>query len=241
MKVIKTLALNIPPILIGHLDEKGIGLLDEMLGGNDTMDEVVEFFEEYKPAGPLKLRLKRRGADGEEEEYSADEDEEIEEDDDEEELEEETIGEEELEAKDTPEGEGKKRKKKESKKSKEKKEKKENKESGEEEEKYGVDDYKKIPYMHPETRTSSFNDFFVEVEKVAVKKELEEEQTLDVMEIKMGGSYRTDIVDLRSQKQNREEIEKHFIEIDAREQRERENRLKLEALKRRVRYYHFRR
>ena len=59
------------------------------------------------------------------------------------------------------------------------------------------------------------------------------------MEIKMGGSYRTDIVDLRSQKQNREEIEKHFIKIDAREQQERENRLKLEELKRRVQYYLF--
>ena len=235
MKVIKTLALNIPPIVIGHLDDKGIDLLDGMLGGNETMDEVVEFFEEYKPAGPLKLRLKRRGVDGEEEEYSADEDEEIEEDDNEEETDEETIAEEESVPQDTSEGEGKKKKKKESKKSKEKKEKKESKDSEEEEEKYGVDDYKKIPYMHPETRTCSFNDFFVEVEKVAVKKELVEEQTLDVMEIKMGGSYRTDIVDLRSQKQNREEIEKHFIKIDAREQQERENRLKLEELKRRVR------
>ena len=43
----------------------------------------------------------------------------------------------------------------------------------------------------------------------------------------------------RSQQQNREEIEKHFIKIDAREQQERENRLKLEELKRRVQYYLF--
>ena len=231
MKVIKTLAHHIPPIIIGHLDDKGVDLLDEMLDGPDMIDEVVDFFEEYKPVGPLRLKFKKRLQDGDEPE------EELEDDDEPEvELELEIDTSENEDYSSDYDEESKEVEKQPSKLNIKKEKKLEEPRDEKEKEKFDLNDkdYQKIPYMHPETRTCSFDYFFAKVEKISQKKDLVEEQALDVMELKMGGSYRTDIVDLRSQQQNKDKIEEHFLMIDAKEEKERQMKAKLEAMKKRV-------
>ena len=47
ISIVKTTAHHVPPITIGHLDEKGKDLLDDMLKGSRTVDEIVEYFKDY--------------------------------------------------------------------------------------------------------------------------------------------------------------------------------------------------
>ena len=47
ISIVKATAHHVPPITVGHLDQKGQDLLDEMLKGSQTVDEIVEFFESY--------------------------------------------------------------------------------------------------------------------------------------------------------------------------------------------------
>ena len=47
ISIVKATAHHIPTITIGHLDDKGKDLLDNMLKGSSTVDEIVEYFKNY--------------------------------------------------------------------------------------------------------------------------------------------------------------------------------------------------
>ena len=77
---------------------------------------------------------------------------------------------------------------------------------------------KNIPYMHPVTRKHTFEYFFDKVHQVCDPiTELDEEGVMDVMQCRMGGSYLTEIKDLRIDGNDRSEIEEHFLRKDTKE------------------------
>ena len=72
-----------------------------------------------------------------------------------------------------------------------------------------------IPYMHPDTRKHTFQYFFDKVHQVCDPIiELIEEDVIDVMQLRMGGSYLTEIKDLRFEGSDRGEIEDYFLKKD---------------------------
>lgn len=78
---------------------------------------------------------------------------------------------------------------------------------------------KNIPYMHPATRKHTFEYFFDKVHQVCDPiTELDEEGVMDVMQCRMGGSYLTEMKDLRKDGNERSEIEEHFLRKDVKEE-----------------------
>ena len=78
---------------------------------------------------------------------------------------------------------------------------------------------KNIPYMHPATRKHTFEYFFDKVHQVCDPiTELDEEGVMDVMQCRMGGSYLTEMKDLRKDGNDRSEIEEHFLRKDVKEE-----------------------
>ena len=74
---------------------------------------------------------------------------------------------------------------------------------------------KLIPYMHPDTRKHTFQYFFDKVHQVCDPIiELDEEDVIDVMQLRMGGSYLTEMKDLRLEGSDRGEIEDYFLKKD---------------------------
>lgn len=47
-QIVRKTSHNIPTVIIGHLDPKGKEILDKMLTGTETIDEIIEFFKNYK-------------------------------------------------------------------------------------------------------------------------------------------------------------------------------------------------
>ena len=79
-----------------------------------------------------------------------------------------------------------------------------------------------IPYMHPDTRKHTFQYFFDKVHQVCDPiEELIEEDVIDVMQFRMGGSYLTEIKDLRLEGSDRGEIEDYFLKKDSEDKTER--------------------
>ena len=79
---------------------------------------------------------------------------------------------------------------------------------------------KLIPYMHPDTRKHTFQYFFDKVHQVCDPIiELVEEDVIDVMQLRMGGSYLTEIKDLRFEGSDRGEIEDYFLKKDLEDER----------------------
>lgn len=75
--------------------------------------------------------------------------------------------------------------------------------------------FQTIPYMHPDTRKHTFQYFFDKVHQVCDPIiELVEEDVIDVMQVRMGGSYLTEIKDLRQEGSDRAEIEDFFLKKD---------------------------
>ena len=78
-----------------------------------------------------------------------------------------------------------------------------------------------IPYMHPDTRKHTFQYFFEKVHQVCDPiEELVEEDVIDVMQCRMGGSYLTEIKDLRLEGSDRGEIEDFFLKKDSEDKSE---------------------
>ena len=81
---------------------------------------------------------------------------------------------------------------------------------------------KMIPYMHPDSRQHTFQYFFDKVHQVCDPiEELVEEDVIDVMQCRMGGSYLTEIKDLRLEGSDRTEIEDYFLKKDSEAKAER--------------------
>ena len=79
---------------------------------------------------------------------------------------------------------------------------------------------KLIPYMHPDTRKHTFQYFFDKVHQVCDPIiELDEEDVIDVMQLRMGGSYLTEMKDLRLEGSDRGEIEDYFLKKDLEDER----------------------
>ena len=69
--------------------------------------------------------------------------------------------------------------------------------------------------MHPATRKHTFEYFFDKVHQVCDPiTEFVEEDVIVVMQFKMGGSYLTEIKDLRLDGSDRADIEEYFLKKD---------------------------
>ena len=77
-----------------------------------------------------------------------------------------------------------------------------------------------IPYMHPSSQKYTFGYFFDRVHEVCDGKNLEEKDTIDVMQFRMGGSYLSEIKDLRSKKWKLPGIEDYFLQKDMEKENE---------------------
>eukprot|EP00091_Calanus_sinicus_P013260 TRINITY_DN2946_c0_g1_i1.p4 TRINITY_DN2946_c0_g1~~TRINITY_DN2946_c0_g1_i1.p4 ORF type:complete len:106 (-),score=37.20 TRINITY_DN2946_c0_g1_i1:1128-1445(-) len=72
-------------------------------------------------------------------------------------------------------------------------------------------DFKKIPEMHPETKKHTFKDWFEILYSVCDPKDLTDDQCVDVMEVLMGGSYLTELKQMKDEEFSLNKIEKHFL------------------------------
>jgi len=75
-------------------------------------------------------------------------------------------------------------------------------------------DFKKIPEMHPETKKHTFKEWFEILYSVCDPKDLTDNQCVDVMEVLMGGSYLTELKEMKAQEVPLNKIEKHFLKKD---------------------------
>ena len=73
---------------------------------------------------------------------------------------------------------------------------------------------KMIPYMHPDSQRCTFRFFFDRVHEVCDGKGRTEKDILDVIQIRMGGSYLAELKDLRCKGKDLEFIKEYFIEKD---------------------------
>ena len=75
-------------------------------------------------------------------------------------------------------------------------------------------DFKKIPLMHPETKKHTFEEWFEILYSVCDPKELTDDQCVDVMGVLMGGSYLTELNEMKAKEFSLNKIEKHFLKKD---------------------------
>jgi len=193
-----------PRIPIGQLDEYGSELLQVMLDGTYSIMEIVEFFANYEPQPGVKFNKKKFAKahppptppESESEESEEEEDEEVEEEEETEEEPEEPKDEE-------PKPEKPKKKKKEKKK---------------EPPPYVFSlndpDFLKIPYMHPDKKKHTFEEWFKILYSVCDPKGLTDMQCVDVMEFRMGGSYQQELRQMKREGRDLPYIELHFLKKD---------------------------
>ena len=181
-----------------------------MLDGTYSIMEIVEFFANYEPQPGVKFNKKKFAKahppptppESESEESEEEEEEEMEE---EEEVEEEEEMEEEPE--EPKEGEPKLEKPK-----KKKKEKK--KEPPPYVFSLNDPDFLKIPYMHPDKKKHTFEEWFKILYSVCDPKGLTDMQCVDVMEFRMGGSYQQELRQMKGEGRDLPYIELHFLKKD---------------------------
>ena len=75
-------------------------------------------------------------------------------------------------------------------------------------------DFKRIPMMHPETKKHTFEEWFEILYSVCDPKDLTDDQCVDVMEVLMGGSYLTELKEMKAKEYSLNKIEKHFLKKD---------------------------
>ena len=68
-------------------------------------------------------------------------------------------------------------------------------------------DFKKIPLMHPDTKKHTFEEWFEIVYSVCDPKGLTDDQCIEVMEILMGGSYHTELKEMKAKEYSSIKIE----------------------------------
>ena len=85
-----------------------------------------------------------------------------------------------------------------------------------------------VPYMHPDTKKHTFKFFEERVHKVVDGKGLLENDILDVMEFRMGGSYLVEMKQLRSQNWDLDYIENYYLQKDI--EMEKESKKKKELI-----------
>ena len=71
-----------------------------------------------------------------------------------------------------------------------------------------------IPYMHPSSKHHTFRFFEDQVHDVVDGKGLVEDDVLDVMQFRMGGSYLAEMKQLRDQRWDLEYVEKYYLQKD---------------------------
>ena len=71
-----------------------------------------------------------------------------------------------------------------------------------------------LPYMHPDTKKHTFKFFEERVHEVVDGKGLLENDILDVMEFRMGGSYLVEMKQLRSQNWDLDYVENYYLKKD---------------------------
>ena len=218
IEIVKQGQPHVPCISLGHLDVYGVDVLDTMLGGNYSIMEIVEFFANYKPMPGVVFNKKRFMAENpppEEEETEEEEEEEKEEEEEEEEEEEgekeeaeEVVEEEHVPVKDEePKPKPKKKKKKEKKKEKLKEP---------EKDIFNLNDpdFMKIPFMHPDKKPCTFEEWFEILYSICDPKGLTDEQCVQVMGIRMGGRYLQELRQMVKEKRDLPYIELHFLKKD---------------------------
>ena len=235
IELVKNLSFHVPVIPIGDLDDYGKQLLDAMLEGNDSIMEIVEFFKNYKPTPGLKFNKKafQETQEAKNEEASMDSESEEEEGEEEEEETNEIVSKLKQEAKEENiEVEVTKKEvevtKKEVKLTKEEvkvadkpkkiKKVKEVKKIIPPNPNYVFDlndpDFLKIPFMHPDKKEHTFEEWFKILYSVCDPKGLTDAECVDVMEIRMGGSYLEELKDMKAKKYELYKIEQHFLRKD---------------------------
>ena len=212
IEIVKTGQKHVPCIPLGHLDEYGQGVLETMLEGNYSIMEIVEFFANYEPQPGMTFNKKKFIEDNPPPPTPPDtEDEETEDEgDDEDDGGDDDHGDGDGDENPEPKPEEPKPKKK---KKKEKKEKK-----PEEPKPYVFSlndpDFMKIPFMHPDKKKHTFEEWFEILYSVCDPKGLTDEQCLDVMGIRMGGSYLQELKQMRKEGRDLHYIELHFLKKD---------------------------
>jgi len=218
IEIVKTGQVHVPCIPLGHLDEYGVDVLDTMLEGNYSIMEIVEFFQNYEPKPGMVFNKKKfiednppppTPPDTEDEETEEEEEEEEGDDGDGNDNDDDGDGNDNNDDNE-PKPEEPKPKKKKKKVKKEKKPK--------EPEKYVFNlndpDFMKIPFMHPQKKKHTFEEWFGILYSVCDPKGLTDEQCLDVMGIRMGGSYLQELKQMRKEGRDLPYIELHFLKKD---------------------------
>ena len=88
-----------------------------------------------------------------------------------------------------------------------------------------------VPYMHPDTKKHTFKFFEERVHEVVDGKGLLENDILDVMEFRMGGSYLVEMKQLRSQNWDLDYVENYYLQKDI--EMEKESKKKKELIEKR--------
>jgi len=208
IEIVKTGQVHVPCIPLGHLDEYGVGVLDTMLEGNYSIMEIVEFFLNYEPTPGMVFNKKKFAEENPPPPTPPDTE-------DEEEEEEEPV--------DEGDGnDGEVEPKPEEPKPKKKKKKKEKKKTPEPEEPKAYEfslndpDFMKIPFMHPDKKKTNptFEEWFKILYSICDPKGLTDEQCIEVMGIRFGGSYKEELNQLKKEGRDLEYIELWFLRKD---------------------------
>jgi phosphotransacetylase len=75
-------------------------------------------------------------------------------------------------------------------------------------------DFEKVPFMDPEYTNHTFKEWFKILYSVCDPKGLTDDQCVEVMENCMGGSYLTEIQEMKTRKYSLKKIQKHFVDKD---------------------------
>ena len=97
---------------------------------------------------------------------------------------------------------------------------------------------KMIPYMHPDSKICTFGFFFDRVHEVCDGNGLTEKEVVDVIQFRMGGSYLVELKQLRSQGKNLKSIEQYFLEKDIELENGKKRKEKLMGENNEVRYHY---
>ena len=186
IKMVKNVAFHVPLIHIGILDEYGIDLLDAMLAAKrQSINEIVDFFENYEPQPGLVFNKKA---------YQETIKAEIEEEKEAARI---RLREKVADMLDRS-----------------------ILKEDEEQANHGYEfnksdpDWKNIPFMHPDTKTYSFEDWFDIFYSICDPKGLTDEQCIQVMEIVLGGSFLEELNEMIKKNYHLNRIEKHFLKND---------------------------
>ena len=193
MEIAQLPSVHIPIIVLGHLDQHGVSVLDTMLDGQTSIMKIVEFFENYEEKSyQMKIGKKthsEKEKNPEEDQISAMEIVEVSENGTQ--LEYKGDIEKNLDLADVNI--------------------------------LNDTEFQNIPYMHPDEKKQTFAEWFPILHSVGETKGLTEEQLKAVMETRFEGSYHEELNQMIKEKRNLNEIELFFLKKEEELIREKRN------------------